>query len=162
MSRLTTIFLFLFISGCVSINAIPDSASEIDFSQDIDEMKGWRTYEKSETFNNTSYELACRAAKGAMLNAGYEVSIADIQKGAVIGKNRTTWLHYERVAGIYLNQMETDVQVRIIIKTIYVPPAVPDTTMSLAAQDFLQSMRLFIDSELRSDAAEKTDSDTKL
>ena len=153
MIKLSLLFLLLTIYGCVSVNSVPDSASEISFTQAVDEMTGWRTYEKSHTFQDTSYDLVYRAARGALKNANYEITKASSEKGAIIGEHGTTWMHWERVAGIYLKQHEADVQLRIIVKTAVDPTSVPDTTMSVDADKVLEGMRLYIDTEKSTEAA---------
>jgi hypothetical protein len=152
MTRPGLLLLLSLASGCVSVHSVPDAASEIDFAQTVDEMTGWRTYEKSHTFQSASYDLVYRAVKGALINANYKIIVANPEKGAIIGEHRTTWMHWERIAGIYLNQLAADVQLRIIIKTAADPGSIPDYTMSSDADRFLDGVRQYMDAETDADA----------
>jgi hypothetical protein len=137
------------LSGCVpvSVNDLPDSPSEIDFSESVDEQTGWRTGEKSHMFEDTDKELVYLAAQAALVHADYDVSTASLEEGVVIGTHGMTLTRLSMVSGIYLQQLETDTQIRIIVKSSVDPLAVPAYPVADEARKLFEAMRLFIEAE---------------
>ena len=137
--------------GCVpvSVNDLPDSPSEIDFSESVDEQTGWRTGEKSAMFEDTDRELVYTAAEAALLHADYEVTTASLEEGVIIGKHGMTLTRLSMVSGIYLNQLATDTQIRIIVKSSVDPTApIPAYPVADEARELFEAMRLFIEAEV--------------
>lgn len=139
------------ISGCVptSVGQLPDEASDIEFDDKTDGSTGYRTAERSHKFEGTHRETAFVAAQAALVHRNFNVVVIDIDNGAVIGKRGATTL----VAGIYVDDAETDAQIRIIVKsavifdpTLYGVP-IPAHNSGAEAEELLQAMELFIADE---------------
>ena len=151
MIRLTLLLLMCLIVGCVSVDSLPDSAAEIDFSETTDHQTGWRTYEESHTFENVSRDLVYKAAKAALVNEDYDIITSSLADGLVMGEQGTTPLNWKLASGIYLDQAETDTEIRIIVKGVWdLLTWVPNWTLEGEAQRILKSMRLYIDTEVSS------------
>ena len=151
MIRLTLLLLLCSISGCVSVSvdALPDSASEIDFSETVDSTTGWRTGEKSHTFYNTGGELVFAAAKAALVHEDYDVTTASLMDGVVFGERGMTAMKYNMVSGIYLNQLATETQTRVIVKgAIDLTQPTPNYSLDNEARKLLDAMHVYIDAEL--------------
>ena len=131
----------------VSVDVLPDGASEIDFSETVDERTGWRTGEISHTFKNTGKELVYTAAKAALVHEGYDVTTASLQEGVVLAERGIAkWI---QVSGIYLNQSATETQIRIIVKvTVDITDPFPAFYVDNEARKLLDAMGLYIDAEV--------------
>jgi hypothetical protein len=132
----------------VSVKDLPDGPSEIDFSETVDAQTGWRTGEKSHMFEDTDRDLVYMAAEAALLHADYDVLTASLVEGVVIGKHGMTLTRLSMVSGIYLQQLETDTQIRIIVKSSVDPLAVPAYPVADEARKLFEAMRLFIEAEV--------------
>jgi hypothetical protein len=132
----------------VSVNNLPDGPSEIDFNETVDAQTGWRTGEKSHIFEDTDRVLVYTAAEAALVHADYEVTTASLEEGVVIGKHGMTLTRLSMVSGIYLQQLETDTQIRIIVKSSVDPLAVPAYPVADEARKLFEAMRLFIEAEV--------------
>jgi hypothetical protein len=148
--RLTLIVLIFIASACVpvSVNDLPGDPSEIDFSIAVDDQTGWRTGEKSHVFEDTDRDLVYTAAEAALLHADYEITTASPEEGAVVGKHGMTLTRLSMVAGIYLQQSETDTQIRIIVKSSVDLTAVPAYPVADEARELFQDMSRFIEAEI--------------
>jgi hypothetical protein len=134
-------------SGCVPVSVpdLPDGSSEIDFSETVDNRTGWRTAEKSHTFKGTREELVFMAAKAALVHEDFEATTASLEEGVVIGKHGMTL-----VAGFYFNQLATDTEIRIIVKsavTLDPPSFAPVHWVDDDPRKLFEAMRLFIEAE---------------
>jgi hypothetical protein len=125
---------------------LPDEAADVDFDEDIDGQTGWRTAERSHTFEGAHREMTFDAARAALVHQNYNVVVIDIDNGAVIGKRGASSL----VAGIYVSDAEVDAQARIIVKsavifdpTLYGVP-VPVHRVDVEARKLLEAMELYI------------------
>lgn len=150
MFRLTLLLLLCSISGCVSVSVddLPDGASAIDFSEAVDERTGWRTGEKSHTFKNTGRELVYAAAKAALVHEDYDVTTASLQEGVVLAERGIAKGKWSQVSGIYLNQLATDTQIRIIVKvTVDITTPFPAVYADDESRKLFGAMRLYIDAE---------------
>ena len=148
MIRLTLLLLLCSISGCASVDELPDRSSEIDFSETIDEWTDKRTYVKSYRFKNTDRELVYRAAKAALVHEDYEVTTGSLEDGAVLGIQGTTMMHWNLVSGVYFNELATDTQIRIVVKSNGDIRLSTDSSLDDEARKLLDAMRLFIDAEI--------------
>ncbi len=150
MIKLTLLLLLCSTSGCVSVSvdALPDGASEIDFSETVDERTGWRTGEISHTFKNTGKELVYTAAKAALVHEDYDVTTASLQEGVVLAEYGIV-KRWSPVAGIYLNQSATETQIRIIVKfAVDITDPFPAFYVDDQARRLLDAMGLYIDAEV--------------
>jgi hypothetical protein len=133
----------------VSVNNLPDGPSEIDFNETVDAQTGWRTGEKSHIFEDTDRELVYTAAEAALVHADYEVTTASLEEGVVIGTHGMTLTRLSMVSGIYLNQLATDMQIRIIVKsTVDLTAPIPAYPVADEARKLFEAMRLFIEAEV--------------
>ncbi len=133
----------------VSVDVLPDGASEIDFSETVDERTGWRTGEVSHTFKNTGKELVYTAAKAALVHEDYDVTTASLQEGVVLAERGIAKGQWPAVAGIYLNQSATETQIRIIVKfAVDITDPFPAFYADNEARKLLDAMGLYIDAEV--------------
>jgi len=138
-----------FTAGCVSVDSLPDSTDEIDFSEAAEDVSGWRTYKKSLTLENTEKEIIYNAAKAALVSLDYDVTTASLEDGVVIGKQGVTPFNWKLVSGIYINELPSGMQFRIIVKGVWdVTTIVPNSTLESEARKILDAMRLYVDAEL--------------
>jgi hypothetical protein len=132
------------------VGQLPDEATDIEFDEDIDGQTGYRTAERSHTFEGAHRETAFAAARAALVHQNYNVIVIDITNGAVIGKRAASTLF----AGIYVSDSEADAQARIIVKTtvVFDPTLfgipVPMHPVDDEAKKLLEAMELFIAAEI--------------
>ncbi len=136
MIRLLLILLVCITAGCASVDEVPYSIAEVDFSQHEDGMTGWSTYQEDITFTDIDKKLVYMAAKAALAHRNYAIQKADLREGVVVGKHLPDFWHGESVAGIYFYQSAADVHLRIIINGLPVE-----------AERIIKSMRLYIDAD---------------
>jgi len=149
MNKIMIFLLIAITLGCVSVDSLPDSTAEIDFSEAADEVSGWRTYKKSHTFENTDREIIFNAAKAAIVSADYGVTTASLEEGVVIGEQGTTAHNWKLVSGIYINELPSSMQFRIIVKGVWdLTTIVPNWTLESEARKIFEAMRLYVDAEL--------------
>jgi hypothetical protein len=92
--------------------------------------------------------LVYLAAQAALAHTDYEVTTANLEEGVVIGKHGMTATRLSMVSGIYLNQLATDTQIRIIVKSSVDPAApIPAYPVADEARTLVEAMRLFIEAE---------------
>ena len=85
-----------------------------------------------------------------MVNENYDIITASLEDGVVMGEQGATPLNWKLASGIYLDQADTDAQIRIIVKGAWDITVVPNWTLEGEAQKILKAMRLYIDAEVSS------------
>ncbi len=149
MCRLFCMGLLL-LAGCTSVDRLPASAAEIDFSEPAQGQTGWSRYEQSHSFAGSDLPQVLQAAQAALTIAGYELKTDSSEKRAAIGKHGITFRGWQRVVGIYLDPQPGDIEVRIMLKSATDPTSVPDWTLEAEANKLLDAMQLYLDAEAAS------------
>ena len=94
--------LSFFVSGCASINELPQAASEIDFNQTKEGRTGWSKYEEVFFFRGVDKRTAYFAGKAGMADAGFTIKRADYEKAFIIGEHGITKYDWNVIAGLYI------------------------------------------------------------
>jgi hypothetical protein len=95
------ICLGLAVSGCASMNSLPQSASEMNFSKDDIGKTGWSQYQDVMFVRGIDRDTAFLAAKDGLASASFTVKRASVQGGSVIGSRGMTAYDWNVVAGVY-------------------------------------------------------------
>lgn len=109
------VFLLSTLSGCATVNMVPQSVDEVDF--DAREGKtGWSEYHHVETFHGYNTDQVYEAVKVGLGDAGFSLRIADKSKGMVIGEHGMTAHDWNVIAGVYFREFEQATKVKVIIE----------------------------------------------
>jgi len=101
-------FLVLILSGCASMNSLPQSAADVDFADIVEGKTGWSEYQGQIELPKLDDRTAYEAAKAGLRSARFTVARADFDSMAVIGQHGMTAYDWNVVAGVYI---QTDANV---------------------------------------------------
>ena len=101
-------------AGCVSLDALPQSASAVDFETPIEGKTGWSLYQETLTVSELADDLAYAAAKAGLRSAGFTIKRADVSNAAVIGEHGMTAVDWNVVAGVYFRSGDGTPQFKLI------------------------------------------------
>lgn len=112
------VLLGVLLSSCISINSLPQSASEIDFDSTKEGRTGWSQYEEVFFLKGVDTRTAYLAAKAGLANADFTINKADYSKLFAIGEHGMTKYDWNIVAGVYIRKDEArkGAEVKILVK----------------------------------------------
>lgn len=142
--RIIILLLVLPIVGCTSINSMPQSASEIDFSPNEEGRTGWSKYEEVFFFRGVDKRTAYFAGKSGMADAGFTIKRANYEEGAIIGEHGMTAYDWNIVAGVYIKTEEKGSSAKVLVQGSKDVGFWGDMTASSWAQDIFKGMRNYI------------------
>lgn len=96
------LFISMLVSGCVSINAVPQDAKFVDFDLNKEGRTGWSKYEETMFIKNIDTRTAYLAAKAGLSEARFTIKKADFSHLVVIGEHGITPYDWNIVAGVYI------------------------------------------------------------
>ena len=117
MKKIIYLFaLLMLLSGCATVSSIPKSAKEIDFNSKEEGKTGWSRYEEYATFEFTSLKTVYDAAKSGLAEAGFSLRKANYENRVVIGEHGMTLHDWNIIAGIYMNEIQDGVEVKVHVQ----------------------------------------------
>ncbi|MDA9818160.1 hypothetical protein N9C35_03880 [Flavobacteriaceae bacterium] len=142
-------FCAVFLTSCISINSMPQSASEIDFDSTKEGRTGWSQYEEVFFLNGVDLRTTYLAAKSGLANAGFTIKRADYSELFAIGEHGMTKYDWNIVAGVYIrkNELRKGSEVKILIKGSKDLGFWGDMTANSWPQNIFQGMRNYIATE---------------
>lgn len=143
------VLLNAFLTSCVSINSLPQSASEIDFDSTKEGRTGWSQYEEVFFLKGVDQRTAYLAAKSGLANAGFTIKKSDYEKLFAIGEHGMTLYDWNIVAGVYIkaDEKKKGSSVKILVKGSKDLGILGDMTASSWPQNIFQGMRNYIATE---------------
>jgi hypothetical protein len=132
------------ITGCASINSLPQSAADIDFDQAKEGRTGWSKYEEVFLLRDIDKRRAYLAAKAGLSDAGFTIKRADYDKGFALGEHGITPYDWNIVAGVYIKQAENGCYVKVLVQGSRDIGFWGDMTGSSWPQDIFKGMRNYI------------------
>ncbi len=100
---LAALSLSFALSSCItaSINMLPRSAADVDFSDSTEGKTGWSEYRERATFEIADEARVIAAAKDGLGSAGFALLKVDRVNQVVFGEHGATLHDWNVVAGIY-------------------------------------------------------------
>ena len=149
IKNLIIVGLIVFLTGCISINSLPQSASEIDFDSTKEGRTGWSQYEEVFFLKGVDTRTAYLAAKAGLANADFTIKRADYSKLFAIGEHGMTKYDWNIVAGVYIRKDEVrkGSEVKILVKGSKDLGFWGDMTATSWPQNIFQGMRNYIATE---------------
>jgi hypothetical protein len=123
---------------------LPQSASEVEFENQPEGKTGWSRYEESATLQSIDLRTAYDAAKAGMADAGFVLQKADYAKGVVLGEHGMTWNDWNVIAGVYLHEIQSATEVRVIVQGSKDIGLSGDTTGDTWTGKILKGIRSFV------------------
>lgn len=144
---IATIYLALLLSGCVSINSLPQSASKINFDSSKEGRTGWSKYEEVFFLKGVDKRTAYLAAKSGLSDAGFTIKRADYEEAFAIGEHGMTRYDWNIVAGVYIKEEKDGASVKILVQGSKDLGFWGDMTEESWPQHIFKSMRNYIYTE---------------
>ena len=104
------------LSGCASINSLPQSAQEVDFNRTDEGKTGWAEWQDTMHVKGVDKRTAYQAAKSGLADAGFTLKRASFDEGFAIGEHGMTAYDWNIVAGIYIKEIETGYMFKAIVE----------------------------------------------
>lgn len=140
----SAILALFFLSGCVSISSLPQSADAVEFDQSAEGRTGWSKYEEVARFNRMDLRTVYLAAKSGLAEAGFSIKRADYESRMVIGEHGMTKYDWNVVAGVYLRESSGGVDVKVLVEGSKDVGFWGDMTDKSWPQEILRGMREYI------------------
>ena len=104
------------LSGCASINSLPQTAREVDFNRTEEGKTGWAEWQDTMHIKGVDRRTAYQAAKSGLADAGFTLKKAHFDEGFAIGEHGMTAYDWNVVAGIYIQEDETGYLFKAIVE----------------------------------------------
>lgn len=137
-------FLLGVISGCTSINSMPQTASQVNFAPKSEGRTGWSKYEEVMFFRGVDKRTAYLAGKAGLADAGFTIKRASYEGGTIIGEHGMTAYDWNVVAGVYIRSEEDGSSAKVLVQGSKDIGLWGDMTDSSWTQDILKGMRNYI------------------
>jgi len=137
------------LNGCASLNSLPKSAKDIDFSSRKEGKTGWSRYEEYATFESVDLKTVYEAAKVGLADAKFTLKKADYDKGVVMGEHGITLYDWNVIAGIYMNEVPNGVEVKVHVEGSKDIGFMGDVTGGNWTGEILKGMRTYISEHRR-------------
>ena len=143
---LIIVFCNFLLTSCISINSLPQSASEINFDSTKEGRTGWGQYEEIFFLKGVDIRTAYLSAKAGLANANFTIKKADYLKLFAIGEHGITKYDWNVVAGVYIknDKVRNGVEVKILVKCSKDLGFWGDMTANSWPQNIFQGMRNYI------------------
>ena len=113
----SSFFVVLLLStGCASVNSLPQSASEVDFTTTIEGKTGWSEYQGIIDVAKVDESTAYEAAKAGLRSSGFTLRRGDIENLTVIGAHGMTAYDWNVVAGVYIRTTNDATMFKIVVE----------------------------------------------
>jgi hypothetical protein len=109
------LFVILLISGCSSINSLPQSASEISFDG-AEGKTGWSEWQEELFIKDIDVRTAYMASKYGMSHAGFTIKRANFSDRMVLGEHGITAYDWNVVAGVYVMEQSDGCSIKVIVE----------------------------------------------
>lgn len=116
MRLILALSLVLILSGCASMNSLPQSAADVDFADAVEGKTGWSEYQGQIDLPKVDDRTAYEAAKAGLRNAGFTVARANLDSLAVIGQHGMTAYDWNVVAGVYIQNNENLTRFKVLVE----------------------------------------------
>jgi hypothetical protein len=115
MKSILLIFMLMSQMSCATSWMLPESAEEINFSEDKN-IGFLSSYERTQRFKNVSSYRVFEAIKKGLTKTGFKLKSADFLSGVVIGEHPISWLDWNSMAGVYFKKEGQDVLVKVKVE----------------------------------------------
>ena len=133
----------LFMTGCASLDSLPQSAAEAAFDGERGKT-GWSEYQNGDVFQGYNGDQVFEAAKVGLKQTGFTLKKADRSRGMVLGEHGITPFDWNVVAGVYLKQVGADTRVHVVAEGSKDVGFFGDTTSADWPRNILRNMREYL------------------
>ena len=98
-AKYSLLALVFFLSGCATLSMLPKSASEVNFSKEIQGKTGWSKYEGVKFFTGIDEKTCHLAAKARLAYANFKIKEESFYNRFVFGEHGMTPYDRNIVAG---------------------------------------------------------------
>lgn len=113
MKIIGSMVVALVLTGCASLNSLPQSAGEVAFDRERGKT-GWAEHRNNGVFQGYDGDQVFEAAKVGLERSGFAVKRADRERGMVLGEHGITLVDWNVVAGVYFQQTGEDTRVHVV------------------------------------------------
>jgi len=149
------LLLSLMLAGCASINSLPQSAADIDFSRGKEGRTGWSKYEEVFRFRGVDKRTSYFAAKAGLAHAGFTIKRADYDRAFMIGEHGITAYDWNIVAGVYIREESDGCLAKVLVQGSKDLGFWGDMTGKSWPQEIFEGMREYILTESQIDDPKK-------
>ncbi len=145
----STLFLLslILLTGCTSINSMPQSARNVNFNPANEGRTGWSKYEEVFFLKGVDKRTAYLAAKSGLSDAGFTIKRANYDEAVAIGEHGMTKYDWNIVAGVYIKEEPDGSSVKILVQGSKDLGFWGDMTEKSWPQEIFKSMRNYIYTE---------------
>ena len=129
-AKFSLIALVFLLSGCATLSMLPKSASEVNFSKEIQGKTGWSKYEGIKFFKGIDEKTCHLAAKAGLTYANFQIKKENYEKRLVFGEHGITGRDWNIVAGAYIKPENNGCLAKLIVEGSKDLGAGGDTTAS--------------------------------
>lgn len=134
----------IILTGCASINSLPQSAEEVTFELSDEGRTGWSEYQDTMYIKNADKQTAYLAAKAGLADAGFTIKKSSFDNLVVIGEHGMTAYDWNIVAGVYIKETQNGCWVKTIVEGSKDVGFWGDMTASSWNQDIFKGIREYI------------------
>ena len=98
-AKFSLIALAFFLSSCATLSMLPKSASEVNFSKEIQGKTGWSKYEGIKFFKGIDEKTCHLAAKAGLTYAHFQIKKESFEERLVFGEHGITPYDWNVIAG---------------------------------------------------------------
>jgi len=109
-----TVLLSVALAGCATTQSLPQSPADVKLDPGRFEQGYWPRYTANTTFRNQSVPVVFEAAKAALVSNRFTIVREELSKGVVMGEHGATLFYWNVMAGIYLTQVDADVEIKVV------------------------------------------------
>jgi len=142
-----TLFAIALLTGCASINSLPQSAEEANFERDLEGRTGWAEWQDTMYVKKIDKRTAYMAAKSGLSDAGFTIKRASFDKGFAIGEHGMTAYDWNIVAGVYIKPDPNGTMFKTIVEGSKDIGFWGDMTQKSWSQEILKGVREYIRTE---------------
>lgn len=107
----------LILGGCVSIRALPQSATEVDFDVPLHGQVSTFRYEDRTFLKGAATDDVFSASKASLEVNGFTIRLAKVADGVAIGEHGVTAVDWNVVTGVYFVETQDGVKLALITET---------------------------------------------
>ena len=132
------------LSGCVSINSLPQSASEANFDRSVEGKTGWAEWQDTMHVKDIDRRTAYDAAKAGLSHAGFTIKRQSFEDGFALGQHGMTPYDWNVVAGVYIKETSEGHLIKVDVKASKDIGFQGDMTFKSWTEEILKGVRRYI------------------
>ena len=114
--KFSLLALVFFLSSCATLSMLPKSASEVNFSKEIQGKTGWSKYEGTKFFKGIDEKTCHLAAKAGLTYAHFQIKKESFEERLVFGEHGITPYDWNVIAGAYIKPENNGCLAKLVIE----------------------------------------------